>query len=53
MKLKMILLSSVLMLNGCAIMSKNECLSANWALIGQNDGFNGDGSFKQKELRHV
>ena len=51
MKLKMILLSSVLMLNGCAIMSKNECLSANWALIGQKDGFNGNGSFKQKRAQ--
>jgi hypothetical protein len=30
MKLKMLLLGSIVMLNGCAIMSKNECLSANW-----------------------
>lgn len=53
MKLKMLLLSSVVILNGCAIMSKNECLSANWGLIGQNDGYNGNGSFMQKERKLV
>ena len=51
MKLKMLLLSSVVILNGCAIMSKNECLSANWGLIGQNDGYNGNGSFMQKRAQ--
>lgn len=51
MKLKMLLLGSVLMLNGCAIMSKSECMSANWGLIGQNDGFNGNGSFMQKRAQ--
>ena len=51
MKLKMLLLGSIVMLNGCAIMSKNECLSANWGLIGQNDGYNGNGSFMQKRAQ--
>ncbi|WP_249409203.1 DUF2799 domain-containing protein [Acinetobacter sp. SFB] len=51
MKLKMLLLGSIVMLNGCAIMSKNECLSANWGLIGQNDGYNGNGSFMQKRTQ--
>ena len=51
MKLKLVVLASIAMLNGCAIMSKNECLSANWSLIGQRDGYNGDGSFMQKRAQ--
>lgn len=51
MKLKMLLLGSIVMLNGCAIMSKNDCLSANWGLIGQNDGYNCNGSFMQKRAQ--
>lgn len=51
MRLTIILLASVAMLNGCAIMSKNECLSANWSLIGQSDGYNGNGSFMQKRAK--
>ena len=51
MKIKLAFLSCVLMLNGCAIMSKSECLSANWTVIGQNDGLNGNGSFMQKRAQ--
>ncbi|TCM67529.1 uncharacterized protein DUF2799 [Acinetobacter calcoaceticus] len=52
MKFKfLLLLSSVSLMQGCAIMSKNECLSANWNLIGQNDGFNGNGSLMQKRAQ--
>lgn len=30
------------------MMSKNECLSANWEFIGQQDGISGAGSLAQK-----
>ena len=36
------------LLNGCAVMSKNECMNANWNLIGQQDGFKGNGSLLQQ-----
>lgn len=42
------LLSFTTLLNGCAIMSKDDCLSANWPLIGQHDGISGAGSLMQK-----
>lgn len=51
MKIKLLLLSSALLLQGCAIMSKSDCLSANWSLIGQNDGFNGNGSLMQRRAQ--
>lgn len=41
-------MSSVLLLQGCAIMSKSECLNANWEFIGQQDGISGAGSLAQK-----
>jgi hypothetical protein len=36
-----ILLLSSLLLSGCATLSKNECLTANWASIGYEDGLQG------------
>ena len=48
MKIKYLIFSSFLLLNGCAMMSKNECLSANWEFIGQQDGISGAGSLAQK-----
>ncbi len=31
----------ILLLSGCATLSKQECLQSNWEIIGQNDGANG------------
>ena len=48
MKNILIALSCMVLLNGCAIMSKNECLNANWEFIGQRDGVAGAGSLAQQ-----
>lgn len=48
MKFRYLLVSSLMILNGCAMMSKDECLSANWEFLGQQDGISGVGSFAQK-----
>ena len=51
MKKLIVLLSSTMLLNGCAVMSKNECMTANWNLIGQQDGFKGNGSLLQQRTQ--
>ena len=51
MKKLIVLLSSTMLLNGCAVMSKNECMNANWNLIGQQDGFKGNGSLLQQRTQ--
>ncbi len=48
---QVIILSSALLLNGCAVMSKNDCMNANWNLIGQQDGFKGNGSLLQQRAQ--
>ena len=48
----LIMLGCMTLLNGCAIMSKSECLNANWAAIGQRDGINGAGA-KMQERGHA
>ena len=45
MKNILITLSCVVLLNGCAIMSKSECQNANWEFIGQRDGVAGAAGF--------
>ncbi len=37
----LILLSAVIVLTGCATLNKNECQSADWEMIGFEDGRNG------------
>lgn len=45
MKKLLILIGCTVVLNGCATMSKNECLGADdysrWTILGQNDGLEG------------
>lgn len=43
-----ITLGCLTLLNSCAIMSKDECLNANWELLGQRDGVAGAGSLAQQ-----
>ena len=42
-----LVLSSMILFSGCAVMSKNECLNANWSVIGQRDGISGTGALLQ------
>lgn len=39
----------LLVLSGCAVMSKEECLTANWQDVGYNDGLKGAASAKAHE----
>lgn len=48
MKRLIIMLSCGLLLSSCAVMSKNDCMTANWNLIGQQDGYKGSGSMLQQ-----
>lgn len=48
MRSVLIIVISAVIFSGCAIMSKNECINANWEFIGQHDGVAGAGSLAQK-----
>ena len=48
MKKLILVLSGSVLLHGCAVMSKNDCMNANWNLIGQQDGYQGSGSLLQQ-----
>tara|TARA_R110002126_G_scaffold13873_15_gene59280 strand:+ start:3017 stop:3634 length:618 start_codon:yes stop_codon:yes gene_type:complete len=41
LNLIMLLVIGAFVLNACATLSKEECLAADWRVIGQNDGTNG------------
>lgn len=52
-KILVILVSSALLLSGCATLSKDECLTANWYQIGYEDGADGYPDTRIKDHREA
>ena len=46
-----VLLAGILVLGGCAMLSKEECLRGDWRALGVTDGLNGETAARIDEHR--